>query len=117
MKMKTSSNDLIDCPRASLADLAQFEQLERRVLLTGDLTFIESFEADDRGNVFLQMSQALDGNTVNSSSVQILLAGPDGLLGTADDVVADVIVSYDALNDRIVIEGNFRGIDPIRHPG
>lgn len=107
MKMKTSSNDLIDRPRASRADIAQFEQLERRVLLTGDLTFIESFEADDRGNVFLQMSQALDGNTVNSSSVQILLAGPDGLLGTADDVVADVIVSYDALNDRIVIEGNF----------
>jgi cyclophilin family peptidyl-prolyl cis-trans isomerase len=93
--------------RAHSNDLARFEQLERRVLLTGDLTFIEWFEADDRGNVVLQMSQALDGNTVNGSSVQILLAGPDGLLGTADDVVADVIVSYDALNNQITIEGDF----------
>jgi len=93
--------------RASQHDLARFESLERRLLLAGDLTFIQWFEADDRGNVVLQMSQALDGNTVNSSSVQILLAGPDGLLGTADDIVADVIVSYDSLTNQITIDGDF----------
>lgn len=93
--------------RASLHDLSRFESLERRVLLAGDLTFIQWFEADDRGNVVLQMSQALDGNTVNSSSVQILLAGPDGLLGTADDIVADVVVSYDSLTNQIIIDGDF----------
>jgi len=102
-----SSNAASFTNRASQQDLARFEQLERRILLTGDLTFIEWFEADDRGNVVLQMSQALDGNTVNSSSVQILLAGPDGLLGTADDIIADVVVSYDSLNNRIIITGNF----------
>lgn len=93
--------------RAARFDLAQFEQLERRILLAGDLTVIEWFEADDRGNVVLQMSAALDGNTVNSTSVQILLAGPDGLLGTADDIVVDVVVSYDASTNQIIITGDF----------
>ncbi|MFG0292711.1 MAG: peptidylprolyl isomerase [Phycisphaerales bacterium JB065] len=107
MKTLKTPPSSVQAERAFACDLAQFEQLERRVLLAGDLTFIEWFEADDRGNVVLQMSQALDGNTVNGTTVQILLAGPDGLLGTADDEVADVVVSYDALNNQITIDGDF----------
>lgn len=93
--------------RARTTDLAAFEQLERRILLNGDLTVIQWFEADDRGNVVLQMSGALDGNTVNTNSIQLLLAGPDGLLGTADDIVVDIVVSYNADTNQIIIEGNF----------
>lgn len=98
----TSSNNTT--PRAKRDELAVVEQLEPRLLLAGDAPCITNIDADNRGLVVVEVSEALRANTVNAQSVQIITAGQDGLLDTDDDVAANATVAYDPNNLTITID-------------
>lgn len=74
--------------RRSLAP--KMEGLEARELLAGDLPSVLKIEADNRGQVFLTLSENINIDTVNGSSVKAFTAGNDKLLGTADDTGVSV---------------------------
>ncbi len=97
--------------RAAGADLAHFEALERRLLLSADLPVIDSVAADNRGLVVLEVSADLNASTVNQNSVKVFTAGQDGLLGTDDDVDTGARVAYSAAEDTITIDAE-SALDP-----
>ncbi len=90
-------------------ELARLEALEPRLLLSADLPFISSVDADNRGQVFIQVEGDLIQATVNSDTVQLLTAGADGLLGTADDIAVDAEVSYRVSDSTIRILADLDG--------
>jgi cyclophilin family peptidyl-prolyl cis-trans isomerase len=77
-----------------------FEQLENRQLLSAAISGIY---ADNRGLVQLGVTQDLKATTVNAKTVQVLVGGQDGKLGTSDDVVKKASVKYSTENDTITI--------------
>jgi cyclophilin family peptidyl-prolyl cis-trans isomerase len=72
--------------RLSCAVAPAVESLEGRMLLSATGPQVAAIIADNRGQVKLTLTQTLNPATVNSSTVRILTAGPDGKLDTADDV-------------------------------
>jgi cyclophilin family peptidyl-prolyl cis-trans isomerase len=83
------------------------ETLENRLLMHSP-TF-QGVVADNRGEVFIQVSEdsrlELNTATVNKNSVQMYEAGPDGLLGNADDTRVAANVRYTPNNGRVLIRG------------
>ena len=77
-----------------------FERLEDRQLLSAA---ISSISADNRGMVMLGVTQDLNPSTVNSKTVQILVGGLDGQLGTKDDLRKRASVKYSQDTDTITI--------------
>jgi len=77
-----------------------FEPLENRQLMTAA---ISSVFADNRGMVMLGVTQDLNPNTVNSKTVQVLVGGQDGQLGTSDDLRKKATVRYSAATDTITV--------------
>lgn len=78
------------------------EPLEGRQLLSAT-TRISSVTADNRGEVILSVAGGLDASTVTKSGVQAYTAGPDGQLGTSDDVHLPASVRYSSSLNRITI--------------
>lgn len=79
------------------------EQLESRTLLTAQV--VSAF-ADNRGLFEAVVSQSLNAATVSASTVKIYTAGADGRFGTADDVNAPALVSYDAASRTITAKAS-----------
>jgi peptidyl-prolyl cis-trans isomerase A (cyclophilin A) len=77
------------------------ENLEGRQLLAAGPR-VSSVSADNRGEVQINLTEAVTG--VNSKSVRMFLAGPDDVVGTADDVNANAEVSYVSSKRRIVVK-------------
>lgn len=77
------------------------ESLEGRQLLAAGPR-VTSVSADNRGEVQINFNEALSG--VNNKRVRMFLAGPDNIVGTADDVNANASVSYVSSRKRIVIK-------------
>jgi peptidyl-prolyl cis-trans isomerase A (cyclophilin A) len=77
------------------------ESLEGRQLLAAGPR-VTSVSADNRGEVQINFNEALSG--VSSKRVRMFLAGPDNIVGTADDVNANASVSYVTKRKRIVIK-------------
>src|ERR1044072_692551 len=75
-----------------------FEQLENRQLLSAAISGIY---ADNRGLVQLGVTQDLKATTVNAKTVQVLVGGQDGKVGTSDDVVKKASVKYSSVSDTI----------------
>lgn len=82
------------------------EPLEPRILLSGDLTVVTAIEADNRGLIELFVSHDLNPATVTSQAIRVLLPGNDGLLGTPDDALASIVVTYTAATRKITISAN-----------
>ena len=85
----------------------QLEQLEQRILFSGDCPVIEEIEADNRGMIVLQASESLVERFVQDDSVIITTAGGDLIFDTNDDVQHDASVTYDRDQQqiRILAEG------------
>ncbi|MBV8781941.1 MAG: peptidylprolyl isomerase [Phycisphaerae bacterium] len=80
------------------------ESLEDRKLMASTFR-ITSISADNRGEVVLQMNQAVNASTVSASSVLLYTAGADGKLGTSDDVRQHFAVTYDSSTEKITLRG------------
>jgi peptidyl-prolyl cis-trans isomerase A (cyclophilin A) len=80
------------------------EQMEDRTHLSATLRVV-SVTGDNRGEVVITMNEAVNPATVNASSCILYLAGPDGKIGTADDVRYHVAVTWDASSLRITMHG------------
>ena len=80
------------------------ESLENRQLLSGTLR-VTSISADNRGEVVLQMNQAVNVSTVSASSVLLYTPGADHKIGTADDVRQHFAVTYDPTTLKITLRG------------
>ena len=78
--------------------------MEDRTHLSSSLR-VTSIEADNRGEVVLTMNEPVEASTVNASSCLLYLPGPDGKIGTADDVRYHVAVTYDAATLKITLHG------------
>jgi len=93
-------------PSRSLKNRAPvlMEQMEDRTHLSTTLRVV-SVTGDNRGEVDITMNEAVDPATVNASSCILYLPGPDGKIGTADDVRYHVAVTWDPSNLRIVLHG------------
>lgn len=89
--------------RAPGAARPVLEALEPRLLLSADCPVITRIDADNRGEVALTSSRDLSPATVTSTSVRLLTAGPDGLLGTTDDAPVAATVNYENASRRIVL--------------
>ena len=76
--------------RLSDAVAPAVESLEGRTLFSSTGPQVAAIIADNRGQVKLTLTQTLNAATVNTSTVRILTAGPDGKLDTADDVAVRV---------------------------
>ncbi len=83
------------------ASAGTFEQLEGRTLFAA--VTITSVIADNRGEILLTTSAAVNGATVNKNSVQVYTAGADKILGNADDTRVPASVRWTASNKRITI--------------
>jgi hypothetical protein len=79
------------------------EPLENRQLLTAAISGIS---ADNRGFVMLNVTQDLNPATVNTKTVQVLVGGLDGKLGTRDDVRKKAKVHYSQATDLITASVN-----------
>lgn len=93
----------ISARRPALSEAPVFESLEPRLLMAGDLFSVTSIIADNRGQVVLAFSHDVDASTITNDSVRITTAGPDAIIGTADDVNEARTASYDATNRRLTI--------------
>ncbi len=81
------------------------EPLERRTLFAAP--YVTAVSTDNRGEVTITLSEALDASTVNGRSVQLYTPGPDGLPAKGgDDVKRSVRVRWNAGNKRITIKTN-----------
>lgn len=80
------------------------ESLEKRVLFVAPHP--TNIIADNRGEVIIQMDQPLDPSTVKGRNIQMQIAGPDGILGNADDVKVETRVRWRAASNRVVILTN-----------
>lgn len=78
------------------------EPLEGRQLLSVT-TRISSVTADNRGEVIMSVTAPLNAATVTKSGVQAYTAGPDGKLGTTDDVHLPASVRYSSSLNRITV--------------
>lgn len=85
---------------ASASPSCALEPLENRQLLSAAIT---SITADNRGLVVLSVNQDLNASTVNGKTVQLLVGGADGKLGTGDDVRRKASVKYSAVSDTITV--------------
>jgi cyclophilin family peptidyl-prolyl cis-trans isomerase len=81
------------------------ESLENRTLLSSSHVTVTSVTADNRGEVLVQLSGAINAADVNTSSIQMYNAGHDNKIGTADDVQVAIQVHYNTTNHRITIVG------------
>ena len=79
------------------------ETLEGRVLLHGGPLKVDSVVADNRGEILIVMNQPLRASNVNTGSVQMYTAGPDGVLGNRDDTRVVTQLNYQPTGSRIVI--------------
>jgi cyclophilin family peptidyl-prolyl cis-trans isomerase len=86
--------------RAALAPTT-LEVLEGRTLLAA--VTVNSVIADNRGEVLITTSGALNAATINKNSVQVYTAGPDKRLATADDTRVPASVRWTASSKRITI--------------
>ena len=83
----------------------QVEQLEDRLFLhTGPLQ-VTSVLADNRGEVIITLNQPIKASNVNTAAVQMLMGGPDGIVGNGDDVRVGTMLAYQAANNRIIVRG------------
>jgi peptidyl-prolyl cis-trans isomerase A (cyclophilin A) len=80
------------------------EEVEGRTHLSATLRVV-SITGDNRGEVVLTMNQAVNPATVNASSCIEYLPGPDGKIGTADDVRYHVAVTWDPSTLKITMHG------------
>jgi peptidyl-prolyl cis-trans isomerase A (cyclophilin A) len=80
------------------------EEMEDRTHLSTTLRVV-AISGDNRGEVDLTMNEAVNPATVNASSCILYLPGPDGKIGTADDVRYHVAVTWDASTLRITLHG------------
>ncbi len=92
--------------RESSRHPVRFEALEPRLMLSADCPVVTLIEADNRGFVVMTVSRDLTPSTLNNSTVQLFTAGPDGLLGTADDVTQAATITYDNSSRRIRLESS-----------
>ena len=77
------------------------ESLESRQLMAAAPT-VTSLLADNRGEVTLTFSRAV--NNISSNTVKVFLAGPDGVIGTVDDVrKTDIGIKYFQASNRLTI--------------
>src|ERR1700678_4113924 len=81
------------------------EPMEHRTLMS-TVAHITSSIADNRGRVTLNFDVPLDPSTVNTSSIVVFTAGPDGQLNTADDVQEPITINYDEAANKVVINAN-----------
>jgi len=91
---------LIPQTQPAAAPRCAFERLEDRQLLSAA---ISNISADNRGMVMLHVTQDLNATTVNTKTVQVLVGGQDGQLGTRDDLRKKATVRYSAATDTITI--------------
>ncbi|MBL0927291.1 MAG: peptidylprolyl isomerase [Phycisphaerales bacterium] len=89
--------------RSALAALIALAAAAGPARAQGAAPTITTIAADNRGRVVFTASADLDPATITTDSVAIFTAGPDSLLGTADDVQVTGTVSYDAPSRRITI--------------
>jgi len=80
------------------------ESLEKRVLFAAPHP--TNVIADNRGEVIIQMDQAMDPTTIKGRHIQMQTVGPDGLIGTADDEKVETRVRWRAATNRVVIMTN-----------
>jgi len=80
------------------------EEIESRTHLSATLRVV-AISGDNRGEVDLTMNEAVEPSTVNASSCILYLPGPDGIIGTADDVRYHVAVTWDPSTLRITMHG------------
>jgi cyclophilin family peptidyl-prolyl cis-trans isomerase len=86
--------------------VVEFEPLEKRELLSAGAPAIINVAADNRGTVVLTADCDLLATSVNQRSVQLFTAGPDGLLGTPDDVIQSRQVSYNDSTRQISVKAD-----------
>ena len=91
-------------PETRRAAPPRFEAMEPRLLLSGDAPVVTLIEADNRGLIELTVSDDLVASSVNSNSARVFTAGEDGLLGTADDVLAAASVQWTGSDRTITID-------------
>jgi peptidyl-prolyl cis-trans isomerase A (cyclophilin A) len=72
------------------------EALEDRTHFAAAPVRVVGIIADNRGEVQIRVNKILAAGTVNRKSFRCFIGGPDGSLGTADDVQVPAAVSYDA---------------------
>jgi peptidyl-prolyl cis-trans isomerase A (cyclophilin A) len=89
------------------------EEIEPRTHLSATTLRVTAISADNRGEVDLTMNEAVNPATVNASSCILYLAGPDGKIGTADDIRYHVAVTWTPSTLRITLHGR---IDLITTP-
>lgn len=81
------------------------EPLERRTLFAAP--YVTAISSDNRGEVTITLSEALNPSTVNGRSVQLYTPGADGLPAKGgDDVKQNARVRWRAGNNRISIKTN-----------
>lgn len=80
------------------------EPLEPRLLLNADCPVIQDVSTDNRGFVVMRASHDIMISTINFLSVRVFTAGPDGLLGTADDQLQSSTASYDPTTREIRVD-------------
>jgi len=78
------------------------EQLEPRALLSA-APQVASVIADNRGEVLVSLNRSVKSATVTRGSVLVFSAGPDGIIGNADDVKLSASVSWNGDAKRITI--------------
>jgi peptidyl-prolyl cis-trans isomerase A (cyclophilin A) len=91
--------------KKSPRSVSGFESLENRTLLSSTHVTVTAVTADNRGEVLMQLSGAVNPADVNTSAIQMYNAGPDNKIDTADDVQVAIQVHYNTTNNRITIVG------------
>ncbi len=82
------------------------EQLEGRVLMHDGPLKVAGVVADNRGEILISMNQAIRASNVNTGAVQMYTAGPDNVLGNADDTRVTTQLNYQPTGARMVIRSN-----------
>lgn len=67
---------------------------------------VTSVIADNRGEVTITLSGQVSAAAVNKNSVQIYTAGPDGVLGTADDSRQATSIRWSDSSNRIILSSD-----------
>jgi cyclophilin family peptidyl-prolyl cis-trans isomerase len=79
------------------------ETLEKRLLMHDGLLNVTSVLADNRGEMLITLNQPLRASNVNTGAIQMYTAGPDNILGNADDTRVTTQLNYQSSSNRIVI--------------
>jgi cyclophilin family peptidyl-prolyl cis-trans isomerase len=86
----------IEAKQPKHVTLSRFESLEDRLLMTATPVKVASVFADNRGLVEIRVTKNLQAGSVNKKTFRVFVGGPDGSLGTPDDVQVAASVNYDA---------------------